>query len=57
MIEVVPGEVGTHRVRLAISPIEEVLHALRVLNRPGRSPVHARWAVAHRPTLADLEDG
>lgn len=50
-----PGDIGTHHIRLAISPIEEVLHALRTLNRPGRSPVHARWAVANRPALASLE--
>jgi DNA-binding transcriptional ArsR family regulator len=55
LIEVLPGEVGAQHVRLAISPLEEVLNAVRVLSRPGRSPVHARWAVANRPTLACLD--
>jgi DNA-binding transcriptional ArsR family regulator len=51
MIEVVPGEVGANHVRLAISPLEEVLHAVRLLSRPGPSPVHARWAATHRHEL------
>ncbi|MFC0115453.1 DUF5937 family protein [Kibdelosporangium aridum] len=55
MIEIQLGEVGAHRVRLAISPLEEVLNAIRLLTRPGRSPVHARWAVANRPTLTCLD--
>jgi DNA-binding transcriptional ArsR family regulator len=55
VIEILPGEVGAQHVRLAISPLEEVLNAVRVLSRPGRSPVHARWAVANRPTLTCLD--
>jgi DNA-binding transcriptional ArsR family regulator len=51
VIEVLPGEVGAHHVRLAISPLEEVLNAVRALSRPGRSPVHARWAAANRSAL------
>jgi DNA-binding transcriptional ArsR family regulator len=46
VIEIVPGEVGAQHVRLAISPLEEVLNAVRALHRPG--PVHARWAAANR---------
>lgn len=60
MIEVLPGEVGAQRVRLAISPLEEVLNAVRALARPG--PVHARWAAANRavvdvPELVTLISG
>ncbi|MET0234152.1 MAG: DUF5937 family protein [Kibdelosporangium sp.] len=55
MIEILPGEVGAQHVRLAISPLEEVLNAVRVLSRPGRSAVHARWAVANRSTLTCLD--
>nr|WP_052478064.1 DUF5937 family protein [Kibdelosporangium sp. MJ126-NF4]CEL15741.1 putative transcriptional regulator [Kibdelosporangium sp. MJ126-NF4] len=55
MIEIQLGEVGAHRVRLAISPLEEVLNAIRLLTRPGRAPAHARWAVANRPTLTSLD--
>jgi DNA-binding transcriptional ArsR family regulator len=51
VIEILPGEVGAHRVRLAISPLEEVLNAVRTLNRPGRAPVHARWAAANRTAI------
>ncbi len=62
MIEVVPGEVGANHIRLGISPLEEVLHAVRILSRPGRSPVHARWATANRhrldaPELVELITG
>jgi DNA-binding transcriptional ArsR family regulator len=55
VIEILPGEVGAQHVRLAVSPLEEVLNAVRVLSRPGRSPVHARWAVANRSTLTCLD--
>ncbi|GAB3912205.1 DUF5937 family protein [Kibdelosporangium lantanae] len=53
------GPVGAQHVRLAISPLEEVLQAIRVIHRPGRSPVHARWAISHQaavdvPELAEL---
>ncbi|MCE7005333.1 DUF5937 family protein [Kibdelosporangium philippinense] len=55
MIEIQLGEVGAQRVRLAISPLEEVLNAIRLLTRPGRAPAHARWAVANRATLTGLD--
>ncbi|TCO64912.1 ArsR/SmtB family transcription factor [Actinocrispum wychmicini] len=53
MLEVVPGDVGAQHVRLAISPLEEVLNAVRALARPG--PVHARWAAANR-TAVDVPE-
>ncbi|MBP2322088.1 DNA-binding transcriptional ArsR family regulator [Kibdelosporangium banguiense] len=55
MIEILPGEIGAQHVRLAISPLEEVLNAVRVLSKPGRSAVHARWAAANRSTLTCLD--
>jgi DNA-binding transcriptional ArsR family regulator len=55
VIEILPGEIGAQHVRLAVSPLEEVLNAVRVLSRPGRSPVHARWAIANRSTLTWLD--
>jgi len=53
--QILPGEVGAQHVRLAISPLEEVLNAVRALSRPGRSPVHARWATANR-TAVDVPE-
>jgi biotin operon repressor len=60
MLEIVPGEVGAHHVRLAISPLEEVLNAVRTLHRP--SPIHATWASQQRdavdvPELVTLTTG
>ncbi|NRN63762.1 Transcriptional regulator [Kibdelosporangium sp. 4NS15] len=55
MIEIQLGEVGAHRVRLAVSPLEEVLNAVRLLTRPGRSPAHTRWAIANRSVLAYVD--
>jgi DNA-binding transcriptional ArsR family regulator len=42
-------------LRLAVSPLEDVLNAVRALTRPGGSPVHARWLAATRPALTELD--
>nr|WP_225954410.1 DUF5937 family protein [Kibdelosporangium phytohabitans] len=40
---------------MAISPLEEVLNAIRLLIRPSRVSAHARWSAANRTTLAALD--
>jgi len=55
MIELVVGPASAGSIRLAISPLEDVLAVVRALTAPHRHPAHLPWLTSTRPTLDDLD--